>query len=72
MNNQNIIKAAALIAEIDPALSSLFLAQPFNRHAIVTAFHRSLSNSNSFAHLADHIAVVCRSAIDSTCEEVAA
>ena len=72
MTNQNIINAAALIAEIDQALSSLFLAQPFNRHAIVTAFYRSLSNSQSFAHLADHIAVVCRCAIDSTCEEVAA
>lgn len=72
MNSQNIINAAALIADIDPSLSRLFLDQPFNRHAIVTAFHRSLINSASFANLADHIVVVLRSAIDSNREEVAA
>jgi hypothetical protein len=66
MNNQNIIAAATLIADIDPALSSLFLSQPFNRHAIVTAFHKSLSNSATYASMADKIAVFLRSAIDST------
>lgn len=66
MNNSNIIAAAALIAEIDPALARAFVAQPFNRSTMVTVFHRSLSRTAAFAHLADEIAVFLRSAIDST------
>lgn len=66
MQNANITAAATLIADIDPTLAGLFLAQPFNRSAIVTAFHKSLSNSTTYAHMADHIAVFLRSAIDST------
>lgn len=66
MTNSNIIAAAALIAEIDPALSRAFLAQPFNRHSLVTVFHRALSRTAAFAHLADEIAMRLRSAIDST------
>jgi len=58
--------AAALIAEIDPALSRVWLAQPFQRHNVVTAFHRSLSRSPRYAHLADQIAVALRSVIDAS------
>ena len=65
MINANIQAAAQLIAEIDPALSRAFLSQPFNRHTLVTAFHKSLSNS-FYAPMADRISSFCRSAIDST------
>ena len=65
MKNTTIRNAAALIADIDPALSRAFIAQPFQRHNLVTAFHASLAKSN-LAHLADSIAVALRSAIDST------
>lgn len=70
MNNAKIQAAAKLIADIDPALASAFLAQPFNRHSLVTAFHQSLQNS-FYAPMADHIAVFCRTAIDSTKSEIA-
>jgi ABC-type thiamin/hydroxymethylpyrimidine transport system permease subunit len=66
MTNSNIIAAAALIAEIDPALARAFVAQPFNRSTLVTAFHKALSNSATFAGMADEIAMRLRSAIDST------
>ena len=71
MTNSNILAASALIAEIDPAMARAFVAQPFNRHALVTAFHGSLLNSSVFAKFADEIAVRLRSAIDSTCAEAA-
>lgn len=61
-----IEQAAKLIADIDPALSSAFLANPFRRHDLVTVFHQSLMNSR-YSHLADGIAVFCRSAIDAQC-----
>lgn len=65
------IKAAAeLVRDIDPALADAFIGQPFNRHALVTAFHGSLSRSQ-FAHLADRIAVTLRSAIDRDSRELA-
>ena len=64
MTNSNINNAASLIADFDPALSNLFLLQPFQRHNIVTALHSNLLQTN-FAHLADRIAVSIRSAIDS-------
>jgi len=38
-----IANAAQLIADIDPKLALTFLRQPFNRSAIVTAFHHSLT-----------------------------
>jgi hypothetical protein len=65
MNTPSIIRAGELIAELDPALAQLWLRQPFQRHNIVSAFHRSLSGSR-YAALADEIAVNLRSAIDST------
>lgn len=68
-NNQSIISASKLIADIDPALAALWLRDPFHRDAMVTAFHKSLS-SCYLAHLADHIAVLLRSAIDSTRQPV--
>jgi hypothetical protein len=55
--------AAALIRSYDPALAAAFLAKPFHRHMLVSAFHRSLSRINPA--LADEIAVACRSAIDA-------
>lgn len=66
MNNSSIIIASQVIADIDPALSRLWLAQPFHRHAMVTAFHASLAASKTYCHLADKIAVMLRSAIDAT------
>lgn len=60
-----ILAAAELIAELDPALAQVWLRQPFQRHNIVSAFHRSLGRSR-YAAMADEIAVCLRSAIDST------
>ena len=75
MKNKQIIDASCLIADIDPALAAVWLEQPFRRHDIVTAFHRSLSITSAYKHLADGIAVTLRSAIDSTkpctCHEIA-
>lgn len=65
MINAQIIAAAELIAELDPPLARAFIAQPFNRSALVTAFHHSLKNSR-YTHLADHISATLRSVIDST------
>lgn len=62
MNSIN--NAAALIAYFDPQLAEMFIRQPFQRHNIVTGFHRSLSNSKHAA-MADRVAVALRSAIDS-------
>jgi hypothetical protein len=59
-----IQNAAALIRDFDPALASAFLSQRFNRHALISAFHRSLSNSR-YASMADQIAVALRSAVDA-------
>ena len=59
-----INQAANLIADIDPALSALWLSSPFQRHNLVTAFHASLSKSR-YAPMADRIAVMLRSAIDA-------
>ena len=56
--------AAALIAEIDPSLACAFIANPFQRHNLVSAFHAGLSKSK-FAPMADRIAVALRSAIDA-------
>ena len=70
MNNKHITAAAALIADIDPALARVWLKQPFNRHGMVTAFHRSLSNCPRSAGMADRIAVALRSAIDTTTAEL--
>jgi hypothetical protein len=66
MNTPQIRAAAALIADIDPALSRVWLTQPFQRHNVVTAFHRSLSNAPRYAGLADQIAVCLRSVIDAS------
>lgn len=63
MTTFTINQAATLIADIDPALAKAFIANPFQRHNLVTSFHGSLLKSK-FAHMADHIAVICRSAID--------
>lgn len=65
------IKAVAeLVRDIDPGLADAFISQPFNRHALVTAFHGTLCSSQ-YAHLADHIAVTLRSAIDRDSRELA-
>ena len=61
--HSTILAAAKLIREIDPALAQAFIAKPFHRHALVTTFHKSLCDSQ-YVHLADHIAVRLRSAID--------
>lgn len=61
----SIQNAAALIRDIDPGLAQAFLAQPFNRQTMITAFHHSLSRS-VYAHLADKIAVALRSAVDAS------
>lgn len=61
---QTIFAAADLIAEFDPALANAFVTQPFNRHAIVTALHKSLMDSN-FESKATEIAMVLRAAIDA-------
>jgi hypothetical protein len=66
MTNSNIISATALIAEVDPDLARAFAAQPANRSAMVTAFHRSLLRTTAFSHMADEISMLLRSAIDST------
>ena len=71
MTNARIHAAATLIADIDPALARAFLAQPFNRSAMVTVLHASMCRSG-LASVADSVAVFCRSAIDSTRVEVAA
>lgn len=68
--NKNIIFAAQLIAEIDPALSRAFLDNRFQRHNLVTAFHRGLQGTK-WESMSDKIAMLCRSAIDST-QEVSA
>ncbi len=64
--NANIVKAASLIADIDPGLAKAFINSPFNRHLLVTAFHNQLLKTPKYAGLADRIAVALRSAIDST------
>jgi hypothetical protein len=66
MNNAHIIASSKLIADIDPVLARVWLSQPFKRSGLVTAFHRSLSNCSRYSTIADHIAVVLRSAIDTT------
>lgn len=69
MTTQSITNAANLIADIDPALASAFVAQPFQRHNLITAFWQSLQGTR-FETLSDRIAVILRSAIDA--EAVAA
>ncbi|HEY0684714.1 MAG TPA: hypothetical protein VGD45_20425 [Steroidobacter sp.] len=64
--NAGITAAIALIGEIDPSAARLFAAQPANRHTLVTAFHRSLTQSRTYGHLADEIAVGLRAAIDAS------
>jgi hypothetical protein len=56
--------AAALIRQFDPALASLWISSPFQRHNIVSAMHRSLTKCGN--PLADEIAVALRSAIDQS------
>lgn len=60
-----IQSAAALIAEIDPALARAFLAKPFHRQALITAFHRGLARSTAYRAKADEIAVALRSAAEA-------
>jgi hypothetical protein len=59
-----IQNAAALIRDFDRELARVFLAQPFNRHTMITAFHHSLCKS-IYAPMADRIAVALRSAVDA-------
>ncbi len=67
-----ILSAAQLIADIDPALSQVWIKSPFQRHNIVTALHRSLLNTPRYAGIADKIAVNLRRTIDQSTQEVAA
>jgi hypothetical protein len=69
MTNSSILRAAEIIREIDPALAQAFISKPFHRHQLVTAFHASMMKCY-LAPMADRIAVMLRSAIDSV--EVAA
>ncbi len=62
--HHTITTAAALIAEIDPALAAAFRAQRFQRHNIISALHASMSNCY-LAPLADAVAVALRSAVDA-------
>lgn len=65
MTNPFIASAAEFIAKIDAPLAKAFVEQPFRRHQIVTAFHKSLSESN-LQPIADKAAVFLRSVIDKT------
>ena len=56
--------AAALIAEFDPGAAHLYRTQPFRRHALVTALHRSMADCYLAPH-ADEIAALLRAAADA-------
>jgi len=67
----NYIKQAAeTIAMIDPALAKAFVAKPFHRHQLLTAFHQGLGNS-FYAPMADRIIVQLRSLLDAHAAEMA-
>lgn len=65
----NYIKQAAdLIAMIDPALAKAFVANPFHRHQLITAFHAGL-NKSFYAPMAERLVVQLRSLLDAHAAE---
>lgn len=64
MTNSIFTNAAAdVIADIDPKLATMFRNNPFQRDAIISALHKSLSQC-SLASMADEITVTLRSMMD--------
>lgn len=61
-----IAEAQKLIRDVGhPQLAEQFGKQVANRHTMVTALHKTLKNDPTYKPLADEIAVMLRSAIDS-------
>lgn len=63
-----IKQAANLIAMIDPALAKAFVAKPFHRHQLITAFYAGL-NKSFYAPMADRLVVQLRILLDAHATE---
>lgn len=68
----HITHAAAMINEVDPALASAFLAQPFRRSMMVEALRASMKRS-TLADIADSLCgrIIARIEMDKELREAA-